>query len=466
MTPHTPHWFVPARFASSETKERLARPFAELAAGLRGLHPAKLVFLGYLSYIVVGWILLALPYAQKGDGVSALDNLFIATSAVSTTGLVTASVSDSYTLFGQGVVLLLIQLGGIGYMTAGSFLLLSRRAELSSVREQVGRAVFSLPSSFRLNKFILSVIRFTLVIEFLGAAALYALFRRAGVEGALWSAVFHSVSAFCTAGFSLNNDSFERFAGDFWVNAVLIALSYLGAMGFIVCVDFWRKLRGKTGRITLTSKIILWTTLWLSAGGTTLIFLTEPSIQGMAADDRLLAAFFQAMTAMTTVGFNTVDIGALSKGTLLLVVVLMVIGASPSGTGGGLKTTTFTAILGVMRSALHGESEVRFWGRPIPVERIWMACASLGFYLLALLVGTYLLELTEGTSFEKNLFEAASALGTVGLSMGITPGLTHLGKLIVTVLMFCGRVGPLTFGAALFCKREEGAGEQDNDLAV
>jgi trk system potassium uptake protein TrkH len=435
-------------------------------AGVRALHPAKLVFLGYVWYVATGWLLLSLPYAQKGKGAGALDNLFIATSAVSTTGLVTVSVADSYNFLGQAVILALIQLGGIGYMTVGSFLILSRKAELPAVRAEVGRAVFSLPASFRLDKFIRSVIRFTLLIEAAGAAALYLIFRRAGVPDALWSAVFHSVSAFCTAGFSLNNDSFERFAGDFWANAVIAALSYLGAMGFIVCVDFWRMLRGRIREMTLTSKIILWTTFWLSVGGTVLIFLAEPSIQRMPVDQRLLAAFFQAMTAMTTVGFNTIPTGDLAKGSVLLVVLLMVIGASPAGTGGGVKSTTFTAFLGVMRSALHGGHEVRFWGRSIPLERVWMACASLGFYLAALLVGTYLLELTERAPFEKIIFEAASALGTVGLSMGITGDLTNLGKIIVTALMFCGRVGPLTFGTALFWRREGGPEEREADLAV
>ena len=444
----------------------LVRPRRELAAGARGLHPAKLVFLGYVWYIAAGWLLLSLPYAQKGKGAGALDSLFIAASAVSTTGLVTVSIADSYTFLGQAVILVLIQLGGIGYMTVGSFLILSRRADLPALHSEVGRAVFSLPVSFRLDKFIRSVVRFTLAIELLGAAALYVLFRRAGVEEPLWSAVFHSVSAFCTAGFSLNNDSFERFAGDFWVNAVIAALSYLGAMGFIVCVDFWRMLRGKIREMTLTSKIILWTTFWLSAGGTALIFLTEPSIRRMPVDERLLAAFFQAMTAMTTVGFNTIPTGGLAKASVLLVVLLMVIGASPSGTGGGIKSTTFSAVLGVMRSAMHGEKEVRFWGRPIPLERIWMACASLGFYLSALLIGTYLLELTERAPFEKIIFEAASALGTVGLSMGITGELTHLGKIIVAALMFCGRVGPLTFGAALFCRRGGGPEEKDAGWGV
>ncbi len=437
-----------------------------LEALMETVHPAKLAFFGYLSYIVLGWLLLCLPFVQTSIGVSAIDNLFIATSAVSTTGLATVSVSDNYNFAGQLVILLLIQMGGIGYMTFGSFVILSGKSTLSNTRTNMGKTVFSLPVSFRIDKFIRSVVEFTFIIEALGAVALYLSFRNAGMEQPLWSAVFHSISAFCTAGFSLYNNSFEGFADNFWVNAILAALSYFGAIGFIVLVDFWRQIRGKVQSITLTSKIILWSTIWLSIGGTLLLFLGEPSIQNKPLDLRLQAACFQAMTALTTVGFNTIGIVSLSKASLLIIIVLMVIGASPSGTGGGLKSTTFSAILGVMRSAIRGEQEVRFWDRPVPLERVWTAVAGLGFYIAILTLGAYLLEITESFSFVEILFEASSALGTVGLSMGITASLTPLGKLIVTLMMFCGRLGPLTFGIALFFSNRLKREHNDSDLAV
>lgn len=447
-------------------KRKIKEILTGFCAFLKGLHPAKLALLGYLSYILVGWLFLCLPFVQRSPGVAPLDNLFTATSAVSTTGLVTVSVSDCYNFLGQLVVLVLIQLGGIGYMTFGSFVILSRKTELSVERTEVGRTVFSLPKSFRIDKFIRSVIVFTLVIEFFGALALYPVFRNGGDPNALWSAIFHSVSSFCTAGFSLYNNSFEAYAGNFWLNAVVAILSYLGAIGFIVCVDYWRMLRGKVKQVTLTSKIILWSTLWLTVAGTALIFLAEPSIQGKSADEKLMASFFQAMTSMTTVGFNTISISQVSRASLLVLTVLMVIGASPSGTGGGLKSTTFSALIGVMRGVIRGDQEVRFWNRPVPLERVWMAMAGLGFYIFMLVAGTYLLELTENFEFEQGLFEAASALGTVGLSTGITSALSTIGKLVVTFLMFCGRLGPLTFGIALFFSRPLQSGEQDNDLAV
>ncbi|RJP30498.1 MAG: potassium transporter KtrB [Phycisphaerales bacterium] len=435
-------------------------------AFLKRLHPAKLAALGYVSYILIGWLLLCLPFVQRGEGVKALDNLFTATSAMSTTGLVTVSVSDSYNLPGQLIVLVLIQLGGIGYMTFGSFVILSRHSELPEERSRVGGIVFSLPRSFRLDKFIRSVVVFTFVIEAVGAIALYAVFRGRGDAQAAWSAVFHSVSAFCTAGFSLHNNSFEAYADDFWLNAVVAALSYLGAIGFIVWVDYWRMLTARIRQVTLTSKIILWSTLWLTVAGTTLIFLAEPSIRDKSADKKLMASVFQAMTAMTTVGFNTISISDVSRATLLVLTVLMLIGASPSGTGGGLKSTTVSALFGVMRSALRGQQQVRFWNRPVPHQRVWMAMAALGFYVVMFVAGTYLLELTETFEFEQSLFEAASALGTVGLSTGVTASLSALGRCIIIFLMFCGRLGPLTFGIALFVTTAPPSEKQDNDLAT
>jgi len=430
------------------------------------LSPAKLVFGGYLFYVLSGWLLLCLPFMQKGPGVKALDNLFVATSAMSTTGLSTVSVWDCYNFLGQLVVLGLIQLGGIGYMTLGSFVILSRKSGLSEIRSRVGAMVFSLPVGFDLAHFIRGVIGFTFAIELLGTMVLYPIFLSVGAPCPLWNAVFHSVSAFCTAGFSLFNNSFESYATHFWLNSAIAVLSYLGAIGFIVCLDFWRMVRGEVEHITLTSKIILYVTFWMTLCGTLLIFLGEPLIAGMPADERLLAAFFQAMSAMTTVGFNTVGIGTLSKASLLVIIVLMVIGASPSGTGGGLKSTTLSAILGVIRSAIRGEHDVRFWGKVVPLERIWTAVASLGMYLGVLVIGTYLLELTETSGFEKNLFEASSALGTVGLSMGITSTLTNMGKLIVIFLMFCGRLGPLTLGVALYFPKGLMSEVSDSDVAL
>ena len=433
---------------------------------ISSLHPVRLVALGYLSYVTVGWVLLALPFCHATSAVSGMDALLTSTSAVSTTGLVTVSTGNDYSLLGQIVILILIQLGGIGYMTFGSFVVLSRSSLLSDRRQQIGKAVFSMPEDFRIDKFIRSVITFTLVTEAAGAFALFLAFTHAGIEAPAWCAVFHSVSAFCTAGFGLYDDSFERLRGNVSVNVVLGILSYLGAIGFIVFVDGWRRVIGKTSRLTLTSRIILVTTAWLSLAAIALFFMGEPSIQALPPYERLTAACFQVMTSITTVGFNTIPIGRLSQASLLLIILLMIVGASPAGTGGGLKTTTFTALFGVIRSSILGREKVTFWGKEIPEQRIRVAIASLGFYAGALILGCYLLALTESLPFEGLLFESASALGTVGLSTGITAQLTPIGKLILICLMFIGRLGPLAFAVALFFPPGESAEQGKEDLAV
>jgi len=460
----------PARPVSDPAPAAAAPPRgfrAGIRAFLAHLTPPQVVLLGYLTYALAGCALLSVPFAQTARGVGVLDNLFTSMSAVSTTGLTTVTVGDRYSAFGQAVVLILIQLGGLGYMTFGSIVVLARRDGLTGRRVRILRTVFTLPEGFRIDSFLRSVATYTVVVEAIGAAALWPLLRDAGRPEPLWSAVFHSVSAFCTAGFGLYSDSFESFAGDVRFNAILAALAYAGAIGFIVVLDLARRVRRRSAEITLTSRIILWSTLWLSVAGTVLILFTEPSIAELPLSDRLLAASFQAMTAITTVGFNTIPISGLARPTLLFVTLLMVIGASPSGTGGGLKSTTFTAILGAMRTALRGGGDVRFWGRIVPPDRVLTAVASLGFYCAALFAGTWLLELTESFEPDRILFEAASALGTVGLSTGITADLTAAGKCIVIALMFCGRLGPLTFGIALFRSgRPQPPGARTEDLAV
>ncbi len=430
--------------------------FRRFGRGLSRIRPTRLVLLGYLSYILIGWLLLCAPFASHARAGSALDHLFTAASAVSTTGLTTIGTSDSYTWFGEFVVLVLIQLGGVGYMTVGSFIIIGRTHHLEGAREEVAKVVFSLPEGFGLRSFVRQVVIFTLVIESLGAAALYPILLDAGDPSPLWSAVFHSVSAFCTAGFSLYGASFESFASNFWLNLVISILSILGAVGFIVCADLWNvAARGARGT-TLTTRIILWFTFWLIAGASLILFVCETSLSHFPAEDRMVAACFQALSASTTVGFNTVPIGGISRAGLLVLIILMVIGASPSGTGGGLKVTTVSAMFGYMRGASSGSIDVSFWGRIIPRHRLSTAVANVGFYFVTLTIGSWALLLAQPSlAFDQALFEATSALGTVGLSMGVTGSLGDLGKWVLIILMYVGRVGPLTLGVALMGTPEQ-----------
>ncbi|MEN6575660.1 MAG: potassium transporter TrkG [Phycisphaerales bacterium] len=429
------------------------------------LKPAQLVTCGFLSYAVLGTALLSLPFARETP-VRLIDNLFNVVSAISTTGLTTISVPDSYRFFGEFVLLTLFQLGGIGYMTTTSFIILACGRPLSDIRVGVFNAGFSLPQGFRVARFIRHIVIFSLVIEAVGATLLYFEFRSYGVAQPLWSAVFHSVSAFATAGFSLNNNSLEDFRASGIVNMTIGALCYLGAIGFIVLQDAYLAARYRRHRITFTSKVILIITALVLAVEMPLFLACEPSLRSMPIRERIYAAFFQIMAASTTSGFNSIPIGKLSAASLTLIVVAMVIGASPSGTGGGIKTTSLSVLLGVTGSTLRGRSTITFFRHQIPTHRVATAIASATLYICVLAIGVFLLSLTEKQDYLKLIFETASALGTVGLSTGITGELTDLGKWLVTAIMFIGRVGPLTLGFALMRSACQDIEHVEADLAT
>ncbi|MBO0661736.1 potassium transporter KtrB [Jiella sp. MQZ9-1] len=428
--------------------------------------PAKLLLLGYLAYITIGWMMLSFGFSQSKP-LSPLDTLFTAVSAVSTTGLTTIDTGTSYTFAGQIIVMLLIQFGGIGYMTGSSFLFLSFRHRLSKTQKQTAQTAYSLPDSISPKLFIRSVILFTAACETAGAIALYAILKASGDPAPLWSAIFHSVSAFCTAGFSLNQSSFSSQASNVGLNLTVSVLSIVGAMGFIVIVDTVRRVAGRSRHFGFTSKVIARMTLSLLAAGTLLIFVSDMTLGALPAWQRLQAAFFQAMSASTTVGFNTVNIGGLPDSTIVVLLVLMFIGASPAGTGGGLKTTSFAALIGLVRSTLKGRSSVRFFKRQVTPAQLQAATTSLACYGGVLCAAVFLLCLSDpGHPFETVLFEAVSAIGTVGLSMGLTGDLSAIGKLIIIGLMIVGRLGVLTFGLAIAVPDESLEEEADNDLAV
>ena len=432
---------------------------------LESRKPPQVLLVGFLSYVILGVILLSLPWAQT-QSVGLLDNLFIATSGMSTTGLTTVSVSDSYSFFGELVVLCLFQLGGIGYMTLSSFVMLASGQTLQRRRTGVLQTQFVLPRELRIGRFVTEAVVFTAIIETIGAALLYFEFRATGVENALWSAIFHAVSAFTTAGFSLNNNSLEDFRGNGVVCLTVGILCYLGALGFIVLQDAWQTFRRRRQRMTFTSRVILTVTFTVFVAATPILYLEDASLQSLPPLERFYASAFQVMTSSTTAGFNTVPIQNMAAASFALIIIMMIVGASPSGTGGGLKTTTISSLIGVLLSLLRGQTTVVFFGHEIPTARILTATASAALYLMCLAGGVFLLCLVESHSFVEIVFEAASALGTVGLSLGITGSLTAGGKIVVTLLMFLGRVGPLTIGVALVRRAEYPVVRRIADLAV
>ncbi|HRK60986.1 MAG TPA: potassium transporter TrkG [Candidatus Omnitrophota bacterium] len=432
----------------------LSRYFQAFALFFRRINPVQTLTLGYLLMTLIGWSLLSLPWLQAIP-TQTIDNLFTAASAISTTGLTSVSLSDHYNFGGELLVFILIQMGGLGYMIFGSFIVLITRKKISKTHEELLRTDFGLPKSFDFRGFVQTVLLFTLLVEVLGAAGLYMIFKERGIPDPLWNAVFHSVSAFCTAGFSLFNNSFEGFRDHIALNLIIIGLSFAGAIGFIAIVDVWERVTGRKKEITFTSKVILGFSLLTITAGCVLLFFTEPLFKELP-NQIWMTALFQSMTAMTTVGFNTVPIGSLSHGALYLMTILMIVGASPAGTGGGIKSTTVVAVLAETFATLRGRRVVTFMGRVIPDFRLQQASASFNFYILLLTAGVYLLTITDSSlSVFELLFEATSAIGTVGLSTGITGALSFAGKCVVIALMVLGRIGPLSIGLALFYSKKD-----------
>lgn len=463
--PRTSGWRLPLlALGRIATWAVLAPPRVGLRTWAR-LNPMQQFVGGFGLYALVGTMLLCLPFAQTGSG-AIVDHAFNAVSAVSTTGLTTISVADSYTRFGQVVLLLLFQVGGIGFMTLASIVLLARGRALPNEHVEVLKVGFAVPHYFVMQHFIVQVVVFTAACETLGALVLWWRFAEAGIDAPLWSAIFHSVSAFATAGFSLHNDSLERFSSDWMVNLTIGSLSYLGAIGYIVVQDVWYSLKHREAMVTFTSKVILVMTAAVFVAGTAILFLGEPSIRALPVGDRLLASAFQTMTASSTAGFNTIPIGGMSAAGLVVVMLAMLIGASPAGTGGGIKTTSVSAIVGNLVSVLRRRDRVIWLGREIPLVRVLFAFAASSLYLIGLCVGVLVLCLSESQEFLPIVFEAASAIGTVGLSMGITGELSTPGKLAVMALMFAGRCGPITIGLALLRAEERPPEAWGDDLAI
>jgi len=300
---------------------------------------------------------------------------------------------------------------------------------------------------------IYSVFVFTILIEAIGATILFYEFRSLGIESPLWQAIFHSISAFCTAGFSLLDDSLVSVSDNQIISTTIMVLSLLGSIGFIVLLDFWLKLIRKRKTITLTTKIILLSTFMIWISGAILIFFSDSTLISMGGEGFMLASF-QSISAHTTAGFNNYDISSIGYGGVFIMIILMIIGASPAGTGGAIKTTSIFASLAVLYSVLRRKDHITFFKNEIPASNVYLAVSSGIFYFIILILGTWAILLVDGDthSFEDLFFEASSALSTVGISRGITGDLSDAGKLIISFLMFIGRLGVLTFGFALISR--------------
>lgn len=417
------------------------------------LSPALRVALSFVGLILFGGLILKLPFAvEEGISLKWIDSFFMATSAACVTGLATIDVASSFSMFGEIVLLILMQIGGMGVMILTSYFFLSLGREMSIRQRMLIQESFAGDYDVNWRILVRTVINYVLVIELCGAIILTILFLDDFTPlKAIYNGIFHSISAFCNGGISLFPDSFIHYRNNAAMNIVLIFLIVSGGIGFFVMWEIkqWIDLRNSRYRLSLHSKVVLITTLIMILGGTLAIWILEagnPAL-GSSIYSRLWPSLFQSVTPRTA-GFNTVDFSTLGNDTIMLIMFFMFVGASPGSCGGGIKTTTFAVIVMLFWSRLRGGSHANMFKRTLSSDLIGR---SLGIAVAAafiLLLGNGLLMMTDSSGghfdrgrFVEFFFESISALGTVGLSLGVTPLLHNGGKLIIMVLMYFGRVG-------------------------
>lgn len=441
-------------------------------------HTARLLALSFGAAILVGAFLLMLPLSVRDPAdISAVDAVFTAASAVCVTGLVVNQIAQTYTFFGQVVLLSLIQVGGLGIMVIyGAIVALAGR-RMGTRSARMMSEVIDVASLAGIRRLLWGIIGFTFLVETLGALALYYSFlaypavamdpfeasAMAGSESLLWAAAFHSVSAYCNAGFSLFRGGMLPFAGNWGVCGIIMALVVTGGLGFPVCFELlgnvWSKLRGRRpARLSLHSRIVLVTSAALLIAGTLAYLALEwrHSMRTLPLSTKVLTAAFQS-TISRTAGFNTLDYSKMLAATWLVTCVLMFVGASPGSTGGGIKTTTLAVLLAATWNDLRGRPRTELWRRSVGEGAARRAVGVTLVFCVMIVLTTFLLLLTEPFEALRLGFETVSALATVGLSTGITAELSPTGKLIIATAMFLGRIGPLTLALAFTPSQESRA---------
>ncbi|MBP7634708.1 Trk family potassium uptake protein [Candidatus Ozemobacteraceae bacterium] len=436
------------RYLEQSTLSNLAQSISD--------RPARLIAMSFAGVILIGTFLLVLPVSvSAGFKTSFLTALFTSTSAVCVTGLNVIDPSRYFTLFGQIVLIFLIQIGGLGIMTlsAGISLLAGKRLRMSE--RSLMQNVLDQSDLAGLRSILIDIIRWTFLIEAAGAlilafrfhSVLSCSFRRAAYLG-----VFHAVSAFCNAGFALFSDSLMSFAWDPIICFTVMGLIVAGGLGFAVLgvMNAWL-LGNRRGPADVHVRLVLLTSLSLIVIGAAFISFLEfdaPAMQHLNVPEKLMAAVFQSVTTRTA-GFNTIDIGVMRTSSLFLMAILMFIGASPASTGGGIKTTTLAVMLLALDAQMKEKDEVTVYERVIPSDVVLKSFLITAISATLVAFYTFLLTLTEDHDLIKVLFEAASAFGTVGLSANLTPSLSPLGQLLIISLMFIGRIGPLTLALSV-----------------
>lgn len=411
--------------------------------------------------------MLKLPQASAGKPLNFIDALFTATSATCVTGLIVVDTGTAFSTFGQIIILILIQIGGLGIMTLSTFFIFIVAGQFSILNRDVIQETLTQKPIKNLTSLLKTTFLLTILLETIGAILLTLRFVNSfPLKKAAYLGIFHSVSAFCNAGFSLFYNSFEDYKADYAINVILIILIIMGGIGYIVLQDLRQGLRKKKKRwvfqISFHSKIVLVTTLFLIIFGSINILLLENNnvLRDNPLSIKMLTSVFQSVTTRTA-GFNTINIADLTNVSLFFMIILMFIGASPGSCGGGIKTTTFAALIAFLISRFRNQREVNIRYRRVPEEIVSKVISITFFSIIVIIVATLTLTISEigqvphlqsRGMFLEILFEVVSAFGTVGLSTGLTSSLTVFGKLLISLVMFIGRLGPLTIALAIGAK--------------
>ncbi len=425
------------------------------------LTATRTIAVGFLGIILAGTVLLMLPIASAdGKPAGLLTALFTATSATCVTGLVVVDTYSGWSVFGKAVLLALIQIGGLGFMTVGVFVAVLMKKNIGLKERGILQESMNTLQIGGIVRLVRKITIGTLVIEGAGAVLLAARFvpQMGWIEG-ICNGIFHSISAFCNAGFDLMGKTEEysslvSYSGDFLVNITVMALIIIGGIGFLVWDDLQKKkLRFK--EYLLHTKIVLVVTAVLIFGGAFLIYLFEKEnlMADMGAGEKILTSLFASVTARTA-GFNTIDVGGMSASSKLVTVVLMFIGGSPGSTAGGIKTTTFAVMLIFVWANLRGSHGSNIFGRRLEEEEIRKASIVVTINLLLAVAAAVILCGMQSLPMEDILLEVFSAIGTVGMSSGITRQLNVVSKIVIILLMYCGRIGSMTF-ALSFTERKK-----------
>jgi len=428
------------------------------------VHPAQTIFMSFLLVILGGTLLLMMPFtAAEGNGLSFLDALFTATSAVCVTGLIVVDTALYFSIWGKIIILILIQIGGLGIMILSYFTVFVLRRAMSVEDKVLISYMLSDDDMSSISRTLKSIIGITFLIEGIGALILMIGFIKntsLDVGSCIFYSVFHAVSAFCNAGFALFTDSLEGFNSSLLISGGVAVLIITGGISFSVIANLKSVVNGQLNRkrkkgsglippITLNTKIVLFMSSLLLVIGTFLFYSIEHSgtLKNMSLGTQYLSAFFQSVT-LRTAGFNSVGFGSLSTSILVIMMMFMFIGAASGSTAGGIKVNTVAVLGAAVKSTWKNEKDVILLKKSIPSDLVSKSFMILLFGVTAVMVGTFLLSVTEQAPLENIMFEVVSAFGTVGLSTGLTSQLSDPGRFVIIILMFIGRLGPLTVLAA------------------